>query len=47
MAKTKETKVAEETTDNKVEGLKIKEKPTTMKKLGNQEDTIKIGRAHV
>ena len=42
MAKTKKAKVAEETTDNKVEGLKIKEKPTTMKKLGNEEDTIKI-----
>ena len=42
MAKTKKAKVAEETTDNKVEGLKIKEKPTTMKKLGNQEDTIKV-----
>ena len=42
MAKTKETKVAEETTKDKVEGLKIKEKPTTMKKLGNQEDTIKV-----
>ena len=42
MAKTKKAKVAEKTTDNKVEGLKVKAKPTTMKKLGNQDDTVKV-----
>lgn len=42
MAKTKKAKVAEKTTDNKVEGLKVKAKPTTMKKLGNKDDTVKV-----
>tara|TARA_R110002012_G_scaffold78962_2_gene201175 strand:+ start:2091 stop:3293 length:1203 start_codon:yes stop_codon:yes gene_type:complete len=42
MAKTKKAKVAEKTTDNKVEGLKVKAKPTTMKKLGNEDDTVKV-----